>query len=165
MIPITSEETVKLEGGYEISWKNIYHSIFTLYNIEQIQQIRLFGSCLDGKRIVTEKYEKKVGFWRPRRVIVSREVYKYPHDIDLLILLKTPVTQSKHDKYYLSVLGFYPKYEEACGYGMTFLKEGFIVNKLHLIVCSYGYFKKAEELREESIKDIFDRNKIIFENI
>lgn len=127
LIDYCNEEKIVIESG-STSIGEIIKAVSIFINMENVKEIRLFGSCIQPPK---EKIiDGDCGFFGLFST-PSKKINIYPKDIDVLILTKTIKTPFKCN---LRVEGKYIDYGESMGYGYSYMTNGVIKDKVHALV-------------------------------
>jgi len=133
---------IKLHGEVKTTWKKVREAILSFMPLEDIVEMKAFGSAVRAIPTKTRKGESRFfGMFRE-----PDETYKvYPKDIDVLLILK-----GKPEKAHIApqVHTEFLEYHESCGYGFTCPSSGFRSGILHVTMMSKAYWDQALENKD-----------------
>lgn len=155
MTVINNSEVIELQGEFKTTIGKILESLFGFIAVENINEIRLFGSCVENKT----KIEKGERYFFGIFQYPDRTIKVLPNDIDILVITKTGKRPIKAN---LKCNGYVLGYEESWGYGYSYWKNGYSYDKVHVLVVSQKEWNKNLKANDPTTISITNNCRILF---
>lgn len=146
-------DEIILQNEIKTSWTEVKRALFSELCLEDVVEVRAFGSCVKPLKKETIKGKKVDNFFSFLSYTESdKEINIYPKDIDILVIVKTKPNKSNLE---LPLMANYPGYEDAgFGYGFTYEAKGYRKGLLHITVVSKNHWNKALKSKDHDTVEI-----------
>ena len=154
---LESKEVIQTSDNFKTTVGNIIKAVLDFTTLENIEEIRLFGSCLNPpkEKLVLGKSHFFGLFNDPNWI-----QYTYPTDIDILILTQASTMARKIP---VKCMGEVVKYsDQSCGYGFELWGHGSRSDKLHFLVVSKSEWLSNLDKRDPTTIEIESKSRILY---